>query len=207
MSADVVRLKSFQRNPEHAWNELRPRIVQRALNTRDFSEIIQSPLLVAATLIDRQKIEIGDKLYGEHTTHHYRSYQLVYRDALTGKLEQRRCNDIDDDLARRVFEQRLDLIQHGDTHFNIDLIARISRHREQAVIGLRFDDGAFADERIILPGSNYNLLRAMLTQFGYGFDDSAIAKRPETAPRRKTRSEEYADRVAASRTPQYTCEW
>lgn len=206
MSADVVRLKDFAKNPEHAWNELRPRIVQRALTTRDFTEIMQSPLLVAATLVDRQSIEIGDKLYGEHSTHHYRSYQLVYRDAVTGKLEQRRCDNVDDDLARRVFEQRLDLIQHDDTHFNIDLVSRISQHREQAVIALRFEDGAFADERIIIPGSNHNLLRFYLTQLGYGFDGSQITKRPDVAPRRKTKAEEYADRVN-QRHQDYKCEW
>ncbi len=206
MSADVVRLKNFQKNPEHDWNELRPRIVQRALSTRDFTAIIQSPLLVAATLVDRQKIVIGDPIYGEHTTHYYQSYQLVYRDELTGKLEQRRCDNIDDELARRVFEQRLDLVHHNDTHFNIDLISRISGHNEKAVLTLRFEDGAHADERIIIP-SSHNLLRAMLTQQGYEFSAGTITKRPEIAPRRKTAAEAYADRIANDRLPKYTCEW
>ncbi|MDX1921575.1 MAG: hypothetical protein SFW65_00410 [Alphaproteobacteria bacterium] len=204
--ADVVRLKHFRKNPEHDWNELRPRIVQRQLGSADFSEIMQSPLLVAAILVDRQTIEVGDKLYGEHSTHHYRSYELIYRDDVTGKLEQRRIDNVDEELAGRVFEQRLDLVRHEEAHINMDLVARIYPHNSKTTIVPRFDDGAHADARFIIP-NNTNLLRFYLMQLGFGFDNSVINKRPAEPPRRKTRAEQYAELIAHANAPQYTTEW
>lgn len=202
--SNVTRLSQYARVPKSQWKELQPRIVVRNIGYAEFNKLMTSDNLVAVVVLATHQTMEGDMACGEVSYRNSGDYELIYRDELTGKLEQRKAYNVEEVIARRALELRLDLLSAPGCYVNPSLIAKVWAHGDVTMIAPNFADGAYSNERIKLPVKQYSF-KYMLEQHGYGFDGETIAQRPQQPPRRPTRMELYQQAMRAKDAPKI--EW